>query len=156
MYAVASAFLITEDLIKKLSCQIWGKLFKRVQFAVPKCVVAKISQILERFYFSVLIITRKWVYVNQLIKIVALKNLLLISFLGGFFLKPKLSKSFLGFCFGIFKINLVLPLGSKVINLKNLHLKNLKRKSKDFQDKDWHLSFIVLYARSYCYFTSLK
>ena len=53
------------------------------------------------------------------------------SFLGGFFLKPKLNKSVPCFLFEIyFKINLVLSLGFKVINVKNLHSKNLKRKFK--------------------------
>ena len=56
-----------------------------------------------------------------------------IAFLGGFFLKPKLSKSFLCFHFDIyFKINLALLLGFKVINLKNLHSKNLKGKFNIF------------------------
>ena len=52
----------------------------------------------------------------------------------GFFLKPKLNKSFLCFRFNIyFKINLVLPLGFKIANEENLHLENLKRKFNIFQ-----------------------
>ena len=44
--------------------------------------------------------------------------------LGGFFLKPKLNKSFLCFRFDIyFKINLGLPLRFKATNVKNLHSK---------------------------------
>ena len=43
-------------------------------------------------------------------------------------MKQKLNKSVLCFCFGIhFKNNLVLLLGFKVINVKNLYLKVLKR-----------------------------
>ena len=46
-------------------------------------------------------------------------------------MKPKLNKSVPCFLFEIyFKINLVLSLGFKVINVKNLHSKNLKRKFK--------------------------
>ena len=59
------------------------------------------------------------------------KNLFLIknfyfldTFLNGFFLKPKLNKSFPFLRFNIyFKINLVLPLRFKIINVKNLHSK---------------------------------
>ena len=61
-----------------------------------------------------------------------MKNVYLLdSFLGGFFSKLKLSKSFPGLRFDIyFKLNLVLPLGFKIINVKNLHLRNLKRRFK--------------------------
>ena len=49
--------------------------------------------------------------------------------MGGFFLKPKLNKTFPFFRFDIyFKSNLVLTLRFKVINVKKLHLNNLKRK----------------------------
>ena len=42
------------------------------------------------------------------------------------FFNSKLSKSFLCICFDIyFKINLVLPLGFKVMNDKNLYLKHV-------------------------------
>ena len=50
-----------------------------------------------------------------------------------FVLKPKLNLN-LSFCFHIYsKINLVLPLGFKVINVEHLHLKNLKHKVNIFQ-----------------------
>ena len=59
------------------------------------------------------------------------KICLLDTFLGGFFLKPKLYKSLLCFRLQIYlKINLVLPIGFKVVNVKNLHLKNFKRKAR--------------------------
>ena len=49
-------------------------------------------------------------------------------------MKQKLNKSVLCFCFGIhFKNNLVLLLGFKVINVKNLYLKILKRIFNIFQ-----------------------
>ena len=66
------------------------------------------------------------------------KNLFLIksvylldTFLGRFFMKPKLNKYFPCFCYDIyFKNNLGLPLDFKVINVKNLYSKNLKGKFK--------------------------
>ena len=55
-------------------------------------------------------------------------------FWGRFFLKTKLNKSLQYFRFDIyFEINLALPYGFKVINVKNLHSKNLKRKFNVFQ-----------------------
>ena len=62
---------------------------------------------------------------------------LVLSFFFFFFfvfvLKPKLNLN-LSFCFDIYsKINLVLPLGFKVINVEHLHLKNLKGKVNIFQ-----------------------
>ena len=57
----------------------------------------------------------------------------------------KLNKSFSCFHFDIyFKINLVLPLGFKVINLKNLHSKNLKRKLKYCNVNIFHLITSVI------------
>ena len=56
---------------------------------------------------------------------------LLDTFLGRFFMKPKLNKYFPCFCYDIyFKNNLGLPLDFKVINVKNLYSKNLKGKFK--------------------------
>ena len=56
---------------------------------------------------------------------------ILDTFWGGFFVKPELNKSFPSFRFDIyFKIHLVQPLGFKVINVRNLHSKNLKGKFK--------------------------
>ena len=54
-----------------------------------------------------------------------------VIFFGWFYLKPKLNRSFPCFCFDIYHkiiLKLVLPPGFKVINVKNLHSKNLKRK----------------------------
>ena len=51
---------------------------------------------------------------------------LLDTFLVGLFLKPKLNKSFLCFRFDIyFKIYLVVPLGFKVVNVKNSYSKHV-------------------------------
>ena len=76
----------------------------------------------SRFYHSVLIITRIWVYINQFIKTCFLsKNFYLRdTFLSGFFfLEPKLTLCSLRFRFDIyFKINLVLTLRFKVIMWK--------------------------------------
>ena len=59
---------------------------------------------------------------------------LLDTFFGGFFFKPTVNKSFLCLHFNIcFKIKLVLPLRFKVINVKNLHPKNLKGEFYIFQ-----------------------
>ena len=52
-------------------------------------------------------------------------------FFGWFLFETKAEKSFACFRFDIcFEINLVLPLGFKVINVKVLHSRNLKRKFK--------------------------
>ena len=128
-------FLIRGDLIQKLSCQVFGN-YPRDQLS-KFFVVPKISKYLEvlRSTDPFLINTRNWVIseYKSIYKNLFLvnKHLLTSYFFGSFLFETKAKQTFPSFHFDIyFKINPVLPLGFKVINVKNLHSKNLKRKFK--------------------------
>ena len=77
------------------------------------CSIENLTFRVSTFYQSVLIITRNWVYINHILVTIYLflikKTFTYFdTFLGGFYLNPKLSKLF----------DLVLPLGFEVINVK--------------------------------------